>query len=469
VNWDTALQRSEMSRHLTVLEELRSQVAVHVHPLPPGTSRYLHRGKSEPQAELDAREWLTYISEDRLMVAAFWHYIQTTNPRVPVRLVTSDHALARVCAAERAPFVFAKTPYDVWWKEELKEGRQASPELLWLDPYAMSFRHATLHRILWELVLVYNQLHVRVTPRLEGDATRDNLITDAFALVFNQWKHRPGSRIEVSIGNPDELKGAKPVVSHATAEPPKRRLKLSLLRVFEVMPTRVGGRVPLSDFKQKGEDSLRQLAQIGHATDLFSVSAKWVEGLPGIDRLLAALQRRDYIELNEIFRKLPAYDDVLREAAAQKPFPNNKMGGAVTGWAVILGAAYKIPVSGVLFGLADVKEERFEAAVVRYHAELGKGEQSALLPPILDRVCRSLQISPIRFEAMLEATIGKGALSGFELQRATVNFPIPSHTVVVAPSTAASASYLREMEPGAGVMIGNKFANTLVRTRRVTV
>src|SRR5207249_2018378 len=117
---DTFLRRAEMARCLATLEELRQEVAVHVHPLPPGATSYMRRTGAEPPLP-DETAGITYVSEDRQMVAAFWHYLSTTNPRVPVRLVTADFSLARVCAAERVPFLFAKTPYEVWGREKIDE------------------------------------------------------------------------------------------------------------------------------------------------------------------------------------------------------------------------------------------------------------------------------------------------------------------------------------------------------------
>lgn len=461
-DWQTAVNRAGMSRCLGVLEDLRRQVAVHVHPLPPGATGYMRRRRADPPSQPEESEGgVTYISEDRLMIAAFWHYIQTTNPRVPVRLVTSDFNLAHVCAAERVPFVFAKTPFEVWWKSELKEGKQAKPELIWIDPFSLKFRTSSINRILWELALVFGHLRVDVSahPDSEGKAT----INEGFLLSFNHWAQLPGRPPAVTMGEPSDAgEGAKKIPMVVTAEPSKRKIKLSLQRVFEVMPTRVGGRVPMADFKPTDDDALRQLIQIGTTTELFSVSDKWVEGLPAVDKLLEALKRRDYIALNDIFRKIPAYDEVLADAGASKPFPDNRTGGAITGWAITLGAAYRTVSDGVQYGLAEIAEDKFEAAVLRYHSEIGRGDRSVPLPPILDRVCRSLQISPIRFEATLEATIGKRALEDFEVQRATVRYPIPKHSVVVAPSSAASASYIRDVDFGSGVTIGTRVVGALV-------
>jgi hypothetical protein len=93
----------------------------------------------------------------------------------------------------------------------------------------------------------------------------------------------------MSIGRPDELKRtkvvAKPSIVPAIPQNPRRRLKLSLVPVFPVMPSRVGQRLSLSDFTPTDEDSLRQLTQIGQLTGLFTVDNKWIEGLEGIEIL----------------------------------------------------------------------------------------------------------------------------------------------------------------------------------------
>lgn len=468
------LSRAEMNRCLSTLEELRAEVAVHVHPLPPGATFYMRRPAAEPIDD-DSGPVVTYISEDRQMIAAFWHYLSVSNPRVPVRLVTSDFSLARVCSAERVPFLFARHPYEIWWREQIAIGQPATPELYWFDPFALTFRAASMHRLLWELALVFRRLHVKV--RAQGSAgsksgeTDEVVVRSDFALFFDSRKHLPGRIPQVSIGTPAELllqtKTSKPAT---TVLPVRRKLKLSLTSVLHVMPTRVGQSVARASFKPTDDDSLRMLVHVGQATELFTVSDKWIIGSKGLDALLAALEQRDYIAVNTIFRRIAAYDEVLNDAASGAPFPSSKVAGAATGWAVVLGAAYKTPSHGTLFGLADVTEERFERAVVRAHAEIGKGQRSIPLPPIIDRVCRSVQISPIRFEVLLDATIGKRGLSDFEAQRATAIHRTKTsrgsisskHPVLTAPTTAASDSYLRSLDPESGLVIGTKLVGALV-------
>lgn len=462
------LRRAEMSRCLATLEGLRLEVAVHVHPLPPGTSSYMRRGGAEPsQDESDFN--FTYISEDRQMVAAFWHYLSTTNPRVPVHLVTTDFALARVCSAERVPFIFAKSPNEVWGREEIDLGTQATPETLWFDPFSLRLRSTCAHRILLELAFVFQDLQVTVRRKSLGQSNGGSggrFLDKDFALSFDPRKHYPGQSPAIKVGNAAELHPAHRTSAKKGVEvavPIRRRLKLSLLPVFNAMPTRIGQSVSLVHFGPTDDDAHRQLAQIGQITGLFEVVDDKIVGRDGLGPFLKALHDRDYLAVNAIFRKIDPYDEALAEAASGRVFPSSNVAGAVTGWAVVLGAAYKSATNGTLFGLADVSEERFEQAVVQAHTQIGRTQRSVLLAPILDRVCSSLQLSPIRFESLLEATIGKRGLSDFETQRATSKFPIPKHPVVIAPITAASSSYLRQLDPGRGLVIGNKVVGALVK------
>lgn len=468
------LRRAEMNRCLGVLADLRRTVPVHVHPLPPGATFYMKRSEAESggqgASEEDDEGGITYVSEDRQMVAAFWQYISTTNPRVPVRLVTSDFSLAHVCAAERLGFVFARSPYWVWWREQLKAGKPAVPELLWLDPFALELRACSVHRILWELCLVYQRLTVKVKLAAGHVNSHDAgfvLLSDDFGLFYDTQRHMPGDLASVEIGEPHKLVNRR---TKAKAPdllvPVRRKLKIRLQPVFSAVPTRKGQRISLSQFKPTDIDSVRQFEQIGEVTGLFNVEdSSWVVAAEGLEDFLAALKRRDYIAVNSPFKKFSAYGEALAEAAAGNRFPSSKQAGTATNWAIVLGAAYKTPQDGVLYGLAEVTEERFEQAVSRGHAEVGGGQRSVPLPPIMDRVCRSLQLSPIRFEALLEATIGRRGLEQYEVQRAKISVQIPIHPVVVAPATASPDSYLRTLEPGTGLTIGGKLVGALVRGR----
>jgi hypothetical protein len=463
----TFLRRAEMARCLATLEELRREVAVHVHPLPPGATSYMRRAGAERPDSEDSG--VTYISEDRQMVSAFWHYLSTTSPRVPVRLVTSDFSLARVCAAERVPFLFAKTPYEVWGREQLDQGQPAAPESLWFDPFALGLCSSSMHRILLELAYVYQLLHIVARPKSTIHNTPNEggqFLSADFGLSFDGRTHLPGHAPTITIGDPGQMsvspKRSAKKASEVTA-PIRRKLKLSLTTLLNVLPTRAGQSVPLSNFEAKDEDAYRQLVQIGQATDLYAVIDDKIVGQSALDSFLGALHRRDYMAVNAVFRKIATYDEVLLEAASGKPFPSSTAAGAVTGWAVVLGAAYKTTANGTLYGLADLPEDRFEQAVLHAHTELGKGQRSVQLPPIMDRVCRSILLSPIRFEALLDATIGKRGLSDFEAQRARADFPIPKHPVIVAPTTASSSTYLRVFDPGRGLIIGNKLVGALVK------
>jgi hypothetical protein len=432
----------------------------------------MRRSGAEPETDESATA-VTYISEDRQMVAAFWHYLSTNHPRVPVHLITTDFSLARVCAAERVPFIFAKSPNEVWGREGIDVGKPVSPESVWFDPFALRLHSASAHRILLELAFVFQTLHVTVR---QDSADRDKQRTDQhlnsdFSLSFDTRSHLPGQLPTVSIGDGSQLlnpttvakASRKTAAAAAPSAPIKRRLKLSLTTVINAMPTRVGQAIPTSAFEASDNDSLRQFVQIGQATNLFVLQDDKIIGLEGLNGFLRALQRRDYVAVNTIFRNIEPYDAALHEAATGQTFPSSNVGGAVTGWAVLLGAAYKTGGEGTLYGLADITDERFEQAVVQAHAAIGKGQRSVQLPPIMDRVCRSLQLSPIRFEALLEATLGNRGLSDFEAQRARSDTPIAKHTVVVAPTTAASSSYFRHMDPGRGLLIGNKLVGALVK------
>jgi hypothetical protein len=104
----------ELARGMRLLRDLR--VPVYIHQLAPGAARYFRRGRADGSTEdkntpsQERRDEPTYIAEDRQMVAAFWHYVATAGPRIPLFLATADLALAHVCAAERVPFVFARAP-----------------------------------------------------------------------------------------------------------------------------------------------------------------------------------------------------------------------------------------------------------------------------------------------------------------------------------------------------------------------
>ena len=459
------LRRAELTRCLAMLEELRAVTPVHVHQLPPGTSSYMRRARSRSAPEGDASDEVTYVSEDRQLVGAFWHYMSTTSPRMPVRLVTSDFSLAHVCAAERVRFVFAPAPFEVW-RDQLAVPGSVKPEAAWLDPFSPSLQATTAQRILWELALVYQNLLVEVDG--DGQAAtpaspeKPPLHDTDFALEYNAKAHLPGTAPTVSVGAPASQKRPESRAGSSATKVTQRRIKLSLTSVFQVVPTRDGQTVPLSEFPSDSQDSLRQLELIGAATGLYEVESDVVSAGPRLNELLKALQARDYVKVNGIFRAVHSYDEVLELVAKGGKFPPSKKTGAMTGWAIILGAAYKTG-AGALFGLADVTEERFEQAVTRAHAALGGGNQAIPLNAVLDRVCRSAQISPIRFEALLAHTIGLRGLQQFEVQRATVRNGIPKHPVLVAPTSASPASYMRQMDPSKGLTIGNRTVSSLVR------
>jgi hypothetical protein len=457
---EARIQRAGMVRGLRTLERVREIVPVHIHQLEPGASRYYKRIYAQqgaaPTQELPPEESL-YISEDRQMMAAFWDYQTKNNPRIPVYLITSDFNLAHVSAAERAPFLFCRTPFECWRDAE----RPIQLSTLWFDPFALSLRTCLPHFIAWELCLTFGKLRVLRDDKPEFD------------LIYNYRVQRPGEKEEIEIGPPDDArltagikkpKGRRlaPRPTPTTTKTTEATIKIPLLRIVEVLPTRSDQRTQLRTFGTRDEHAIRQLRQLGEMTGLYRVQGEEIDAGPALDQLLAALSGGDYLLVNKIFRRHPTYDKVLKAAEEAKRFPNSAAAGAATGWAVILGAGYKTK-EGVLFGLADVSAEKFEGTIVRFHNELGEGQPAAPLPHVLDRTCRALQLSPIRFSELLARSLGRGALAGFEAQRATVDAPIPSHQVLVAPSSTSPKSYLKTIEPGKGIEINRTLVSSLVR------
>ena len=451
------LEAWELARGLRALCELHPPL--HVHQLAPGAARYFRRPRAEAASESknapssEHREEATYIAEDRQMVGAFWDYLSTDAPRIPIFLVTSDLSLAHVCSAERVPFVFARAPRE-------DSAILAAPSL-WFDPYALEFRFWLAQTLLWELVSVLGTLNVR---RVGG--TDDP--TESFSLTYDPRAHAPGHPEGVTRGltvtpTPPATPraGGAPKAARATVAT-DRTLKLSLTSIVPVLPTHPTQRRPISAFDPRDADSLRQLRQIGEATQLYREESEHIVAGPALTVLLKALEDLDYVAVNRIFRKVPGYDRAVQEAAEQGVFASGRKGGSSTGWAVTLGAAYKLQ-GEVRFGLTDVSDESFERMVVRVHAELAVGERAVPMFRVLDRVCSELRISPIRFEALLQRGVGQRGLRDFEAQRATSTGRLPAHDVLVLPTTSASSSYIRRFVPGDGVTIGGKLVGSLVR------
>lgn len=492
------LRRAEMSRSLRMLDELRRTVPVHIHQLPPGASRYFARGAAGPvRRQTDPRreesdipppnDELTFISEDRQMIAAFWDYVMTTNPRLPLRLVTSDFSLAHVCVAERVPFLFARSPYEVW--RDLGEGRAehqgsgstrpsgdqanenavqpVAPEVLWFDPFAPALRCCTAQAILWELCIVFGRLDVISTGT-------------GFRMSYVRRDHLPGRREEIRIedilsdtqepaigagksaevprGQKQRTRAVKRTAVGEGAEP---SLQIKLAEFLELLPTASGTRTPWEGLPLS-EKQAGQIRDIGDATGLLRCDDRFIEAGPSLPELVRCLEKRAYIAINDIFRRVPAYDRVLKEASSSGVFPRSRVGGTAPGWAVILGAAYKTK-DGVRYGLATVSEDEFARAVLHAHAELGQGSRAVPLPAILDKVCNQLRLSPVRFEGMLEAALGRGLLSGYEAQRATIDLDLPRHKVIVSPAVAEIGHFLREMAPGQGIVLGGTLVSSLVQ------
>jgi len=454
------LRWSEMTRVLRALEDLRKTVPVHVYQLPPGASSYLKRrraGTIEPGGEDEGP--LTYVHEDRQMIAAFWDYLSWDHPRLPLRLVTADHRLAHVCSAERVPFVFAMSPWESW--KRVREPLTG----FWVDPHALSYRYTTAHEVLWELSLLFGELHVAAPqPEPESSATR---------IEFSRERFLPGEDVTLWISPV----AAVPAPSPATEpdEPSKRAsaqrsatdrgIKLAFTTLAQVLPTRPGQRVAVKRLGVSGEDSLRQLRHIGEETRLFTLVEGDVVGADGVEELLRALHDRDYLAVNAVFRRVARYDQVLEKAEEDAVFPKRDEAGAMTGWAISLGAAYKT-AEGTRFGLAMISDVDFETAVIAAHDAVGRGQAAVPIASVLDRVCREKRMSPIRFEAMIGASLGKGRLASFEAQRAKSAEPISTHSVLVSPTTADPKSYLRVFSPGHGVDLGGKLVGSLVRRDR---
>lgn len=449
------LEAWELSRGLRALSEI--EPPVHVHQLAPGAARYFRRRRgdagSESAASSEHREEATYIAEDRQMIGAFWDYFASDCPRIPIFLVTSDLALAHVCSAERVPFVFARAPRE-------HDSVVESPSL-WFDPYALEFRFWTAQTLLWELAAVLGTLNVR--RDVPGSPPEDS-----FSLTYDPRVHAPGHPEGVKKG-PLVVPSAPPVkggglqnkAPRASAAT-DRTLKLSLRSIVPVLPTHPSQRRALASFGPTDKDSLRQLWQIGEATELYAQDGDEVVAGPRLGDLLTALEVHDYVAVNSIFRKVVGYDRVVQEAEEQGVFPTGKRGGSSTGWAIVLGAAYKL-TGEVRYGLTDVPIETFERTIVRVHAELARGERAVPIFRILDRVCSELRISPVRFERFMEEHVGQRGLRDFEVQRATSTGKLAAHDVLVAPATSASSSYLRRFNPGDGITIGGKLVGSLVR------
>lgn len=479
------LRRAEMSRSLRMLDEMRRTVPVHIHQLPPGASRYFARNtagplrrqndsvRPEPEALYHVDE-LTFISEDRQMIAAFWDYVTTTNPRLPMKLVTSDFSLAHVCVAEKVPFLFARSPYEVW--KDLGEqagGEQGTiPGVVWFDPFAPALRFCTAHAILWEMSLVFGQLDVVPVD--------DNESATGFRMRYVRRHHLPGRREEITVTDIDASarKDVKKLPSREQSgqrgqkvRPAARKasidegvdssLQITLPDLLEILPWPSDRPVLLEELKLS-EKRLRQIRYIGQVTELYGLTETCVEAGPALSKLILFLERRDYLAVNEIFQRVPAYDRVLKDAARIEVFPSSRVGGAAVGWAVVLGAAYKTK-GGARYGLAVVSEDDFAKAVRDAHAEQGEGRPAVQMPYILDRVCTQLHISPVRFEVLLEAVLGRGSLSGYEAQRATVDVDLPEHKVMVAPAAAEIGRFLRVIAPGRGVVLGGTLVSSLVQ------
>lgn len=423
------------------------------------------------------------------MIAAFWDYVTTTNPRLPLRLVTSDFSLAHVCVAERVPFLFARSPFDVWRDVDpavdeapvralAAEGVDSSsfpaPQTLWFDPFVPVVRFCTAHAILWELCMVFSTLEVT----FQRDGTPEP--TAGVRLGYEPRQQLPGKSVEIRMesgttapvvgsgraGGPGKgVRRPKRATSTEPASPsdePEQVVQVGLASILEALPRSTDERVPLSLLSIRDSRSLKQLDYVGETTRIFRIRDSEVEAGPDLVSLLESLEHRDYVAVNDLFRRVPLYDRVLRQAEATGTFPSSRTAGVGTGWAVMLGAAFKMKV-GARYGLAPASTDEFSEAVRRVHADLGEGRAAVQLPEILAKVCSDLRISPIRFEALLASCLGRGILGGYEAHRATVTVELPEHRIIVAPRAAEVGHFLRQMAPGRGILVGGILVSSLVR------
>lgn len=491
---------AEMARALALLDQLRIDTPVHIHQLPPGASRYFKRkGGDSSAGEEHHAEQGTSVSEDRQMVAAFWDYQQTSNPRLPVFLITSDFSLAHVCHAERVPYLFARSPHEVR-KQQAHKPHPLQPKTLFFDPFALALRFCAPHYVLWELALIFRRINIVPVP-LNGVPTAEGLEpatsegpavppqdpqedTPApplgpFSLCYEGARHWPGEHPPICLGPLLQDSPAVPASANQGPDTSSRgddgatpgggqgRLRVKLDSLLAVLPTRPRQSRNIASFPSKDEDQLRQLRQIGEQTGLFSIDGEKVLAGDRLNALLNALKKNDYISVNDIFRRQPAYGRLLDSLASGEPFPPSRVAGTAPGWAIMLGAVYKTK-EGVHYGLAEIGDVLFATTVRETHSEISQGMQAVPLPRILDQVCQKLKISPVRFEAMLLPALRSGELKDFEVQRATIQEDIPQHPILVWPEDARTAkSYLRVLEPGRGLLLGGTLYSSLVRRSEV--
>lgn len=455
------LEAADMVRSLRVLEDLRQLTPVHVHQLPPGATRYFSRSRANEghAREPDDMEERTYISEDRQMIAAYWDYMATNQPRIPVRLVTSDLRLSRVCTAERVPFLFSRTPQEVR-KQSAEDGTPFSLRTLFFDPFALALRYTTAQALLFELALIFNRIRVDTT----GPGA-------SFRLTYHHERALPGDAPTLAFEPIAAIapEGREPTPAAPTSVPlprPAPRRPTGSGKVTLTMLAKLLGHLRQEEGWSEADVSAADrelLMQIGSATGLFELATQEVRPGATYPQLLARLRQGDYVAANQIFRRYPAYDQVLTSVAKGAPFPRSQESlGALTGWAVGLGAAYKTK-DGVLYGLRKTSSKEFAERVRAVHEALGAGNPAVELPAILDGVCRELKMSPIRFEMHLEQALAEqGALrETYEVHRASVSREIPDHQVLVLGED--QRLLLRKVEPGRGVRLGDQLVSSLVR------
>lgn len=435
----TYIRHGEVARSISLLDELRRLVPVHVHQLPPGAALHQRR-----QHEDDL-----VLLEDRVMIAAYWDYRQRDLPRLPVVFLTSDHALAQACAMEQVLFCFAHSPQEFVLRAP--PGALAI-DALWLDPASLALRYALTSDILFELATTF----------------RDVQWSDAkgagWRVAFDPRNVWPGAELSVEYGPiPPPPAAATPTAATSATTP--GRLDVAITSVLAVVPTEVGLTTQLDAAGINDKAALRQLQRIGEETELFSVADDVVSPGASLPSLLQALRDCDYDVVHAIFSRVPSYQGYLDRAdptTGRLPAdPNSR----APGWAVTLGAAYKFD-GGLLYGLTVVDDSTFADAVRDAHAELAAGADASSLPLVIDKVCHVLRMSPVRVIAQLNRCLAPGeALHAFDVQRAKRDEAVPKkHPIIMAPDQGQK--FIRDLQLGRGVELQGRLSGTLVTQRK---
>ncbi|MBI5514461.1 MAG: hypothetical protein HY909_11875 [Deltaproteobacteria bacterium] len=455
------LRHGEVARSISLLDELRQCIPVHIHQLPPGATRHQRRQSDgiaapcAPAVPVAAQEEDDLVlSEDRVMIAAYWDYHQRDLPRLPVVFLTSDHALAQACAMEQIPFCFARSPQEVIARDP---SGSIPVESLWFDPSSLTLRYSITSDVVFELATTFREVEL-----LDADGR-------GWRVTFDPRHIWPGAELSVACDPvaSEALTAVphSPAPSSSSAAAPPGRIDIALAKVLAVVPTDPGMTTSLDDALIRDKNALRQLLHIGKETDLFSVRDTTVSAGSTLPSLLLALRDHDYDTVNSIFRRVPAYRAYLdRVDPRSGKLPNDPKSRA-PGWAVTLGAAYKVD-GGLVYGLSVVDDADFALAVRDAHAKLAEGAPAASLPLVVDSVCCALRMSPVRVVAQLNRCLAPGGtLHTFDVQRAKRDEAVPKkHPILSAPGV--DRKFVRELELGRGIELQSRLAGTLVNRRK---